>query len=269
MPTIASGDSHIYYETAGQGPAVVFIHSFLCDGTLFAHQIQALARAYRVINVDLRGHGRSGPARFPFSIYDLSEDVEKVLVAEKVTSAVWIGLSIGGFVAMRAALSKAHLVRALVLMDTEAGPQSFSRKFQDYGLKLALKTVGFSAVTSSIASALFGKTTQKNQPALVESFKANLLKLDTNSICRGIDAVMSRDDVRSQLGQIQCPTLVIVGEEDVPLPVAKSREIADQIRGSQSVVIPGAGHLSAMEQPEAVTAAITQFLAHLPSIKAI
>ena len=89
MATATRNGITLYYETSGSGPAIVLIHSFLCDGLLFTHQVAALERTHRVINIDLRGHGRSGPSKSPYTIYDLVDDVVAVLDAGGVASAIW------------------------------------------------------------------------------------------------------------------------------------------------------------------------------------
>ncbi len=263
MVTLVRAGTQIFYEASGAGPVVVFIHSFLCDGALFKHQVDALQQTHRVLNVDIRGHGRSGESESPFTLYDLVDDVIAVLDAEGVSSAIWVGLSIGGFIALRAALTKPDRVRALVLIDTEAGPQSTGKKLQDVALQFGLKTLGPRFIVPGIVTVLFGKTTQKTQPALVDEYRQRFVAMRVKSICTCIDAVMRRDDLLGRLGEIRCPTLVIVGDEDLPLPIQKSQRIADGIGGAELVVVPRAGHLSAVEQPQAVNVALTGFLARL------
>lgn len=260
MSILPSASPKIYYETSGAGPAVVFIHSFLCDGSLFSHQVAALKPSHRVLNFDIRGHGRSGPAESPFTIYDLLDDVIKVLDAEGVETAIWVGLSIGGFVALRAAITKPNRVSALVLMDTEAGSQSRFKKLQDRALKWGLKILGPKFVVPGITPVMLGKTTRKTKPLLFDEYRQRFLGMRVRSICHCIDAVMRRDDLSGQLAQIRCPTLVMVGDEDVPLPVQKSQIIAEGIPGAKLIVIAGAGHLSAIEQPQAVSNALMEFL---------
>jgi len=88
MPMIERAGTKIDYEVSGHGPAIVFTHSFLCDGSMFAHQVAALQSRWHVINVDLRGHGRSGPALNPVSFYDFADDVIAILDAQGVDRAV-------------------------------------------------------------------------------------------------------------------------------------------------------------------------------------
>jgi 3-oxoadipate enol-lactonase len=263
MPKISANNVPVYYETSGSGLAVVFIHSFLCDGSLFEPQVQAFQSSCKVITVDIRGHGRSGAADSAFSIQDIVKDVLAVLDKEHIGAAVWVGLSIGGFVAMRAALDFPKRVKALVLLDTEAGPQSLVKKIQDIGLKWGLRALGPKAIAPSICNALFGKSTRRSNPALVNAYKLKFQEMRVESVCHCIDAVMNRDDLRPQLSKLECPTLVVVGDEDVPLPVAKSREIAQQISTSRLAIILGAGHLSAIEQPIEVNRVLAEFLGSL------
>lgn len=235
-------------------------HSFLCDRTMFRYQVDALKSQYRVINIDLRGHGESGDSLSPYSLYDLVEDVIEVLDAESVQQAAWAGLSIGGFLSMRAALRHPERVGALVLMDTDAGPESTFKRLKYAALRTGVSLLGPKPIVPSLLPIFLGSTSLRERKSLCAEFRQKFLDMRVKSIIPGIGAIMSRDDVRSQLSQIQCPTLVIVGQEDNPLPPPKSQAIADRIRGSNLVVIPKSGHLSAVETPEEVGAALMAFL---------
>jgi pimeloyl-ACP methyl ester carboxylesterase len=260
MATATSQGIALYYEVSGSGSAIVLTHSFLCDGSLFKHQVAALQRTHRVINIDLRGHGRSGPSESPYTIYDLVDDVVAVLDAEGVASATWMGLSIGGFLSLRAALTRPERVRALVLLDTDAGPESAWKKVKYSTMKWGLQTVGPRFVVPAVMPIMLGRTTLRSRPEIRAEYFRRFLQIRVKSICRGIDAITGRDDLVGRLGEIRASTLVIVGEEDQPLPVWKSRRIANGIAGAELVVIPRAGHLSAIEHPGPVTDAVTRFL---------
>jgi 3-oxoadipate enol-lactonase len=265
MPELKrAGTQIIHYEVSGEGPAILMLHGFLCDSGLFFHQTKALLMAgYKVIAIDLRGHGLSGACLAPFTLYDLVEDAIAVLDAEAVPEAVWLGLSMGGFVAMRAALRKPGRVRALVLLDTEAGGQTARKKVQDLALKFALKTLGPRVAVPAILAGMLGKTTMTSQPALVEEYRQKFLAMRVGSICLSIDAVTRRDDLIARLGDLLQPTLVLVGEEDRPLPVEVARLISNGIPGATLEVIECAGHLSAIERPMAVNDSILAFLKRL------
>ena len=260
MPALTRAGIALHYDVSGAGPAIVLTHSFLCDGSLFSHQVAALERTHRVLNVDLRGHGRSGASETPFTIYDLADDVLAVLDAEDVASAVWMGLSIGGFLSLRAALTRPERVTALVLMDSDAGRESRWKKLKYGAMKQALRTVGPRLILPAVMPIMLGRTTLRSRPELRADYRERFANVRVESTCRGVDAISGRDDLLGRLGAIKVPTLVVVGEEDKALPPKKSRRIAEGIPGAQLVVIPRAGHLSAIENPEAVTEAVVGFL---------
>ena len=263
MPTVTHDGIALHYEVTGVGPAIVLTHSFLCDGSLFEAQVPALARTHRVINVDLRGHGRSGPSESPYSIYDLVADVLAVLDAERVDSAIWMGLSIGGFLSLRAALTQSGRVRALVLLDSDAGTESAWKKLKYAALKWLLRALGPGCIVPAVMPIMLGRTTLRSRPQLREHYRRLFLDVRVRSVCRGIEAITGRDDLLPHLGRIEVPVLVVVGEEDRALPLWRSQRIADGIAGAQLVVIAQAGHLAAAENPAAVTAAVTAFLLQL------
>ena len=263
MPNLNRDSTSIHYERRGSGSAIVFLHSFLSDNTHFRHQISALEKTHLVLAIDTRGHGRSSAATEKFTIYDLLDDAIAVLDAEGVGSAVWVGHSLGGFVAMRAALNHPERVSGLVLIGTEAGSQSLQKRAQDLGLKWVLRTFGPQFISPLIAKTMFGKTTQRVNPALVRSYRESFADMQVGSICHCIDAVGRRDDVLSRLREIQCPTLVVVGDEDIPLPPSKSRMIATRVHGASLTIIVGAGHLCPVEKPVEVTAMLLSFVGEL------
>lgn len=260
MPTLQRPGCTLHYEVSGQGPAIVFTHSYLCDGRMFAHQVAALQRHWRVINIDLRGHGRSSAALDPVDFEQFADDVLAVLDAERISSAVWAGLSMGGFTALRAALKAPQRVSALVLMDTCARRDPLHKRMQHAVMRGLVRSFGPGAVAGEIVKLMFGATTRREQPALVQAWRDGFLQCHVPSALAVARALATRDDLRPRLAQIRCPTLVLVGAEDVALPPDLSRELAAGIAGAQLVEVPGAGHLSTMEAPEVLTRHIQAFL---------
>ncbi len=265
MPKILRNGLAIAHDVVGSGPCVVMTHSFLCDRSMFRAQVAALQTRYRVINVDLRGHGESGDSTQPFTLYDLVDDVLAVLDGEKVDHAVWAGLSIGGFLSMRAALRHPDRVRALVLMNTDAGAESAFKSFKYSVLRWGLKALGPGPIVPSLLPIFLGKTTLRTRPELREEVRRKFLAMRVPSIAEGVRTLCTRDDIRGELRRIRCPTLVIAGEEDQPLPPPHSEQIAGSIPGAELVVVPKCGHLSSLEAPEEVTRALIAFLERLPA----
>lgn len=260
MPFVDNQGLPIFFEDVGAGPPVVLGHSFLCSGKMWRGQVPALAGNFRVLNLDLRGHGRSGEAKRAFSLYDAVSDVVAVLDHLGIEKAVWCGLSVGGMVALRAALTCPQRVRGLILLDTDAGAEPAIRKLRYYAMGLGARLVGIGPFVSSIARLMFGATTRRQNPTLVSQWKREISALHVPSVLRGLDALMQRDSLLARLHQIRVPTLVLVGEEDRSLPPILSRQIHDLLHDSRFVQIRAAGHLSALEQPAPVTQAILHFL---------
>ena len=260
MPTLQRPGCTLHYEVAGHGPAIVFTHSYLCDGRLFAHQVASLQQRWRVINIDLRGHGRSSAAVDPVDFDLFADDVLAVLDAEGVPSAIWAGLSMGGFTALRAALKAPQRVAGLVLMDTSAQRDPPHKRVQHLLMRGLVRAFGPKAVAGEISKLMFGATTRREQPALVADWTQRFLQCHVPSALTVARALSARDDLTPRLGQIRCPTLVIVGEEDQALPPAHSQRLAAGIAGAKLVVVPRAGHLSTMEVPAVMTRYIEAFL---------
>ena len=263
MPDIDRQRVQIHYEDVGSGLPVVLGHSFLCSGEMWRGQIEPLASRFRVINIDGRGHGGSTPLGEPFDLYDMVDDVVAVLDDAEVDRAVWAGLSIGGMVAMRAAITVPDRVSALILLDTHAGPESAYKKIKYRAMGFGVRTLGVGPFLSEISKLMFGVTTRKRKPELVAEWKQRFSEVDVPSMLLGLGALVRRDSVVEELESVEVPSLVLVGEEDASLPPPLSREIAEAMPNARLEVVPGAGHLSALEQPGPVAEAMLEFLDQL------
>ncbi|MBB3139893.1 alpha/beta fold hydrolase [Halomonas organivorans] len=240
---------------------IVLGHSFLCSGEMWREQLPALACDYRVVNVDFRGHGRSSQLDEPFTLYDAVADVIAVLDELGIQQAVWCGLSIGGMVALRAALEHPERVAGLILFDTDAGPETLAHKLKYRAMGACARRFGLRPLLPSVARLMFAATTRRENPALVDEWKQRFADIHVPSALLGLDALIKRDSLLERLAEIEVPSLVIVGEEDRSLPVPFSQRIHERLPGSSLEIIPGAGHLSALEQPARVNEVIREFLA--------
>ena len=250
----------IFYEDIGSGLPVVLGHSFLCTGDMWREQTRALQGSYRFINIDFRGHGRSDPVHQPFSLYDAVDDVTGVLDALGIDRAVWCGLSIGGMVALRAALTAPDRVSALALMDTDAGPERLRRKIKYRVMGAGVSILSVRPFLPPITKLMFGESTRSGNPQLVKEWQQIFEGMDVPSALRCLDALIKRDSLLSKLSDIAVPSIVMVGEEDASLPIEVSQRIHAGLSDSEFVTIPNAGHLSALEQPAPVNEALDVFL---------
>ncbi len=265
MPFLERRSQRIYFEDTGSGPAIVLGHSLLCSGEMWEGQVHALAVSHRVVNIDYRGHGRSSRVTEDFTLYDLVEDTTAILDRLEIERAIWAGLSTGGMVALRAALTVPDRVDAIVVADASAGAEPLYPKLKNRTLGLVARLVGMEPLLPAVAPIMFGRTTLENRPGLVEAWRPTPLAMELASVLRFLEVVMTRDSLLDRLPEIAVPALIVVGEEDRAQPVARSRQMAAGIPGAELAVIPQAGHLSALEQPEAFNAVLLGFLGSLRS----
>jgi pimeloyl-ACP methyl ester carboxylesterase len=256
--------ARIGYEVTGSGPTVVLGHSLLCDGRMWEGVVPELLRAHRVVNVDFRGHRRSrAPA--PFTLEELADDWLAILDAEGIERAALCGLSMGGMTAMRLALAHPTRVAALVLVDSNAEPERPRQRLQYRLMAEIVRAFGHVAPLYRVVERiLFGATARREQPELCRREIERVREKDPAELYHAVRAVIGRASIERDLGAVRCPTLVLVGSEDVATPPERSARIARAVPGATLREIPRAGHLSALEEPDAVARAITEFLAAVP-----
>jgi 3-oxoadipate enol-lactonase len=250
-------------DRGGEGEPIVLWHSFLCDGGMWRYQLPALEPRYRVINIDGPGHGRSMPIRRRFTLEDCADVAVEILDALEIDRAHWAGLSWGAMTGMRLALAYPSRVRSLALLDTSAHAES-RRKLPRYTmLALAARAFGpgMPLILGALGPIFFSTRTIEHKPELVRDQRDLVARMDSESVQRCVDAIIfRRRSIVDRLSQIDAPTLVMCGADDVATPPAKSRAIAAAIRGARYVEVPNAGHLSALEAPERVNAALLEHL---------
>lgn len=247
------------------GPWALLWPSLLCDGWMWRHQVADLARDHRLLVVHPPGHGCSPAAPGPLTIEACAEAVPQVLDARGVARAALIGLSWGGMTAMRVAAAAPGRVSALALVDTSARAEAWGKRLR-YRLMLAVyRRFGLvRPLERPILAAMLGATTRRTQPALGPALLERLRGWEPAGVARAVEAVViRRRDVRAQLPQIACPTLVVVGAEDQATGVGAARELAALIPGARLEVIARAGHLTALEAPAVLTALLREHLAPL------
>jgi 3-oxoadipate enol-lactonase len=261
MPMIRANGTALYYEdTGGTGAPIVFSHGLLWNTTLFAPQVAALKDRYRCIAYDHRGQGRSADdASHAIAMETVTDDAAALIEALELGPVHFCGLSMGGIVAMRLAISRPDLIRSLVLLDTTADPEPYKLKFKM--MNIVARYFGLGVVCKAILPALFGKTALNDSARAAERLEwQQQLASNRRSIWRAVNGVLERKSIYGELHKIAVPTLVAVGDEDVGTPPALAERIAGAIAGAKLMVIPGAGHGSTLEQPSIVTAAIGAFL---------
>jgi 3-oxoadipate enol-lactonase len=254
MPTATvNGIDIAYADSGGDGPPVVLSHGYLMDHTMFDPQVAAMAPEFRVITWDERGFGGT-PAPAPFSYWDSARDVLGLLDHLGLDAAVLGGMSQGGFLSMRAALLAPERVRALVLMDTQAGLEDPAVVDGYEQLETIWLENGPAPVQETVASIILG-------PGKWDSWFAKWAALDTGGLTHAFRCLMDRDDITARLGEITCPALVMHGTSDAAISMSRAEELRDGLGGPAELVpIDGGPHAANLTHPDPVNAAMIAFL---------
>jgi 3-oxoadipate enol-lactonase len=263
MPSISLGDVRLAYDDEGTGAPLLLVHGFPLGRWIWDGQRRALASRWRVVTPDLRGQGDSEVTEGPYAMGQLADDLIRLCDALRLERFVLGGLSLGGYVAFELWRRHPDRIRALILCDTKARADSpEERKNRQAGAELAL-TKGTEAIVAAQLPKLLGHTTLSSRAELCDAVRARMLRTDPRGIAATQLAMMDRPDSMATLRTITVPTLVVVGAEDATAGPAIAREMAEAIPGARLTEIEAAGHLSSVEQPEAVTAALRRFLVTL------
>jgi len=245
--------------------AYVLLHAFPIGANLWEPQMRAIPSGWRLITPDLRGFGGSTELDSvgALSIGDYAADVVDLLSELGIARAVIGGASMGGYVALALYQSAPYLFDALILANTRAGADSPEGRANRRNMLALVDREGPSGVSREMMPKLLGKTTRGTNPS-VEATVRRLIKQQSPISIRGaIHRMMHRPDSTPLLAQVSVPTLVVTGEEDEMIPVDESRRIARAVKGAKLVIIPAAGHLANLEQPDAFNEALHAFLADL------
>ncbi|MFE6925626.1 alpha/beta fold hydrolase [Nocardia sp. NPDC057663] len=236
------------------------------DGrTSWGAQLAGLHRLdARTLLVDPYGTGESAPAARRFTMEECADAAFQILDAADVDRAVVLGLSWGGFVALRMALSDPERVTGLVLSNTSALRMPLAARERDR-LMAALVRVGVPGGPGRlVAAGMLGETTQRRGPELAGEIAAGVDRLDRIGLSRAMRSVLAdRTDVSARLHEVSVPTLVLDGAEDRQFGRHHAQELARRIPGARLKILPHAGHLGPRESPDEVMTHIEQFLTEL------
>lgn len=257
MPTAAVNGIDIHYtDTGGDGPAVVLSHGILMDHSMFDRQAEALSGQYRVITWDERGHGATVTPG-PFTYWDSARDVLALLGHLKLEKAALAGMSQGGFLSLRAALLEPHRVSALILIDTQAGPEDPANAESYKQLHEIWMTQGPAPVQEIVSAIILG-------PGNWDDWYAKWAAADRDQFTLAFAALVERDDITQRLGEITCPALIIHGTADAAIPMAKAEALREGLGGKTMLtVIEDGTHASNVSHPGDVNAAMLDFLGTL------
>jgi 3-oxoadipate enol-lactonase len=249
----------IHYVEQGEGPNIVFAHGYVMDHTMYAAQFEELPSTHRCVALDLRGHGHSDCPEGEWKIGDLVSDVIDFI--ESVASPCHlVGMSLGGFIAVRVALERPDLLTSLVMIDSSADglDPSWVEPYAGFA-----QTIEADGVTEELARQtlplFYANAFIEQNPDVMDYHVDRVTHMKKHAQREGLRVIAERGSVLDRLGEIRLPTLAIHGAEDASIPVADAQELVDGVRGAKLLTIPGAGHTTPIEAPDVVNEALASF----------
>ena len=251
---------HIAYSDEGRGRAVIFLHAFPLNQQMWSPQIPALRDHFRIITVDLRGHGKSDAIAGATSMDDFACDVQDVFDRLDIEQTVLVGLSMGGYAAFACYRRFAERIKALVLADTRAQADTSETRVARMTMIQVAEAQGSGAIADIMLPKLLSSASLENKPELSQRVRTMIVQTPANTIKADLRVMADRPDSTPLLATISCPVLILVGELDRSTPPSDAQLMVERIPKASLHIIPGAAHLPNLEQSEAFNAALMSFL---------
>ena len=248
----------IWYEVAGDGPAVVLMHAGIADSRMWDAQFEGFAEHHRVVRFDVRGFGRSPPPTAPFS---RGEDVVALMDHLEIPSAALVGCSMGGGIAISLALQHPDRVHALVPVATALPGYQWPENELDRQTEEAVAARDWDRVVGLNIEQWAPLRTDPEVDALIERMIRENARVDELPE----ELFLPTPSAMDGLEEIRCPTLVVVGETDPPPIFDIANILVERIPRAQRVDIAGADHLVPLRRPREFNEAVLGFVATLPA----
>ncbi|MBU6479056.1 MAG: alpha/beta fold hydrolase [Nitrospirae bacterium] len=253
----------IAYSDQGTGLPIVFLHAFPLNRTMWATQENALSSQFRIITLDLRGHGESDAPLWRYTLDQAADDVCALLDHLAIQRALFVGLSMGGYILLAFYRKYAARMKGLILADTRAQADTAEGKDGRFQMAQIAYKKGPSAIADIMIPKLLSPATIQARPEIVQKVRAMIEGNQISGIAGDLMAMAERPDSIPLLAQITCPTQIIVGKLDQATPPSDAELMAEKIPGARITIIPNAAHLANLEQPEAFNQIVASFASDL------
>jgi pimeloyl-ACP methyl ester carboxylesterase len=249
------------YDLTGNGIPLLFIHGYPLSRKIWTPQLTGLSDQAKVISIDLRGHGESYPFEGRYSMALLADDCKQLLDEIGIHSPILVcGLSMGGYVTMALYREFPGLFKGMILTSTKSGSDSVEGKAnRDIAIKDAYEH-GANFIADNMLNKIVSPITYSTKPDLLENIHAIMANTSIRGIVGALQGMKERPDSTTVLSQVKCPVIIIHGEDDQLIPVKDAELMHHHIPNSQFVVIPHAGHLPNLEQPDRFNQVLRDFI---------
>src|SRR6187402_1251490 len=241
-------------------PAIIFIHGFPLNKSMWNIQLEALKENYRVIAYDIRGHGNSEPGIDEFFIELFVNDLLRLMENLEIKKSILCGLSLGGYIALNAVLKYPDRFDGLILNDTQCIADTPEIKETRCQAIIRITKNGVEQYADEIIKNLFAPESFSKKKNVIVTVKEMIINTSKQSLCNTLHALAERKETCDQLPQINIPVLIMVGKEDKITPIAAAQQMHEKILNSKLEIIQQAGHLSNLEDPTAFNTHLVNFL---------
>jgi 3-oxoadipate enol-lactonase len=262
MKEIINGLS-VFLEGNSKNKSIIFLHGFPYDHTMWKAQVDDLSEKYFCVTYDIRGLGESPVGDGQFTMELFVDDLEIIVDKLKLDRPILCGLSMGGYISLRALERMQEKFSAVILCDTRAEADGNEGKLKRAGAIKRIDTEGLAPFVKDFITNCFGDNYKQNNKTEFEKRIAKSSVFNPLGVKGSLLAMLSRTDTSDYLNKIKIPTLVICGEFDALTPPAVMKPLAEKINGAEFVVIKNSGHMSPIENPGEVNEAIKKFLGRL------
>jgi pimeloyl-ACP methyl ester carboxylesterase len=252
----------LYTSSRGnpENPAIIFIHGFPYDSSMWDSQIEFLSNDFYCIVYDVRGLGKS-PVGDGQSIMDIfAEDLFSVMAQYNLKQPAVCGFSMGGYIIMNALSKKPDAFSRVILCNTKSESDGDEARLKRNAAIMKINTESTVSFVTGFIEATFSDSTKRNNPEIVKKMIDKASAYDPKGVKGAIIALMSRTDSSAVLSQLKYPALVIAGKEDNLMPVSVAQAMASNIPDCEFRVIEKAAHMAPVEASQAVNQAIWDFL---------
>lgn len=250
----------LHYEEYGHGAPLVLVHGLGSSTRDWEYQIPELARHFRVIALDVRGHGRSDKPRERYSIQGFAEDVAALIEHLQLPPVHLVGISMGGMIGFQLGVDRPELLKSLCIVNS--GPEVKAKRLRDY-VEIAKRwslsrLLSLDTIAKALGKLLFPKP---EQAELRQKILTRWPQNDKRAYLASLDAIIGWG-VRERLSRIKCPTLVVTADRDYT-PAALKQAYVDEMPNARLLVIADSRHATPMDQPEHFNSSLLTFLAEV------
>jgi pimeloyl-ACP methyl ester carboxylesterase len=264
MKYVRANNLRMAYEETGKGIPIIFVHGFPLNHKLWEPQLSGLKETMHVIAPDLPGHGESEARSGAYLMNIVADDTNGFIDALGISEPVVIcGLSLGGYMLGQFYQKYGQRLRGVIFTATRASPDSEAVKLNRDRLIALARQSGPQAVVEEVLPKFMSPKTYQSYPELVDEVRGIMRTTSLDGMVGDLLGMRERPDTHDLLRKVNVPALVIHGMDDQLIPLSEGERIRDTITGARMCVIPDAGHLPNLEQPELFNQAVIGFIPQL------